>query len=105
MGPSGKIHLRGGPCRNGLHNVTDGNMDGDAEEAEEEAQEGSGDGTTTACILAQALCNQLNDFADEAYTTHHVMHVLEKFKNDVVEMLENNSEDIQDVDIVEVGMK
>jgi len=67
------------------------------------AQEGSGDGTTTACILAQALCNQLNDFADEAYTTHHVMHVLEKFKNDVVEMLENNSEDIQDVDIVEVA--
>ena len=66
------------------------------------AQEGSGDGTTTACILAQALCNKLA-ILDDNHTTHHVMSVLGRFKHDVIEFLEERAEQIQDDDIIEVA--
>jgi chaperonin GroEL len=66
------------------------------------AQEGSGDGTTTACILAQALCNKLA-LLDDSHTTHHVIGVLNRFKNDILEILDEQAEEIQDEDIIEVA--
>ena len=41
------------------------------------AQEGSGDGTTTACILAQAFCNEL--FKTEEHMTTHEFNILMEF--------------------------
>ena len=45
------------------------------------AQEGSGDGTTTACILAQAFCNVIFAHLDDnKYTTHFVMKMFDAFR-------------------------
>ena len=46
------------------------------------AQDSSGDGTTTACILAQAFCNSLyNNPPTE--TVHHFNDTMEKLKDQI----------------------
>jgi chaperonin GroEL len=68
------------------------------------AQEGSGDGTTTACILAQAFCNGIFAHLDDnKYTTHFVMKMFDSFRDDVLVRLDSLSEDVQDDDIIEVA--
>tara|TARA_A100001201_G_C4088897_1_gene201422 strand:+ start:111 stop:1601 length:1491 start_codon:yes stop_codon:yes gene_type:complete len=67
------------------------------------AQDNSGDGTTTACVLAQALCNSLFETITDDYTTHQVYHILEKFKSDMIQELDYLSIDVLDKDIVSVA--
>ncbi|BCV03189.1 MAG: hypothetical protein CM15mV62_600 [uncultured marine virus] len=51
------------------------------------AQDNSGDGTTTACILAQALCNHMFG-VEEPMTTHEFYHILESFKEEMITRLD-----------------
>ena len=68
------------------------------------AQEGSGDGTTTACILAQSLCQAIYEGNNvESETTHSFYHMIESFKNEMIYHLDNLSEGIKDEDIVNVA--
>ncbi len=68
------------------------------------AQEGSGDGTTTACILAQAFCNAIHNHNSKLdLTTHEFMGLLDDFTNQVVEQLDSMATEIQDADIIEVA--
>ena len=67
------------------------------------AQEGSGDGTTTACILAQAFCNAIHNHSKLDLTTHEFMGLLDDFTNQVVNQLDSMAKEIQDADIVEVA--
>ena len=66
------------------------------------AQEGSGDGTTTACILAQSLCNGIMNMNDDL-STHEFNLMLELFKEDVLQYLNNLSEEITDDRILDVA--
>ena len=66
------------------------------------AQEGSGDGTTTACVLAQALCNQISNHAN-GLTSHQFYHLTEKFKEDIILALDELATEITDDDILNVA--
>jgi|TARA_R100000081_G_scaffold5297_1_gene2584 chaperonin GroEL len=69
------------------------------------AQEGSGDGTTTACILAQAFCNSIFEYfnVNYDYSTHFVNKAFNQFSEDVLKELDHFAEEIQDEDIIEVA--
>ena len=68
------------------------------------AQEGSGDGTTTACILAQSLCQAIYEGNNvESETTHSFYHMIESFKNEMIKELDHLAEEIKDEDIVNVA--
>ena len=65
------------------------------------AQDNTGDGTTTACILAQALCQKIadSDIADLAVLRKE----LEDAKNIILENITSASEEVDDKSIVNVA--
>ena len=68
------------------------------------AQDSSGDGTTTACILAQALCNEIAIPANtDKYTTHEMYHLIENFKVEMITSLNNLSKRVTDEEIKDVA--
>ena len=66
-----------------------------------QAQDKSGDGTTTACILAQALCHSLMDFDD--VSTHAMNNSLHSYKEEVLHELGNRTIQVKDTDILNVA--
>ena len=65
------------------------------------AQEGSGDGTTTACILAQALCQEINRLP--VMNAHEFYRLLDDFKIEMLKGLDALSIKIEDEDILNVA--
>lgn len=65
------------------------------------AQDNSGDGTTTACIIARALCEQINN-ADVS-NLHTLRKELDEAQAIIVEALEMMAVDVGDADIVSVA--
>ena len=66
------------------------------------AQEGSGDGTTTACILAQAFCNELMK-NEEPMTTHDFTLLMESLREQTINFLDSISMTVDDGDIFNVA--
>lgn len=66
-----------------------------------QAQDKSGDGTTTACILAQALCHALMDFDD--VSTHAMNNALYSLREEVLHELGNRTIQVKDTDILNVA--
>ena len=66
------------------------------------AQEGSGDGTTTACILAQAFCNELFNSEDNM-TAHDFNLLMENLREQTIDFLDNISMTVEDSDILNVA--
>jgi len=66
-----------------------------------QAQDKSGDGTTTACILAQALCHALMDFDD--VSTHAMNNALSSLREEVLHELGNRTIQVKDTDILNVA--
>jgi chaperonin GroEL len=66
------------------------------------AQEGSGDGTTTACILAQAFCNELMK-NEEQLTTHNFNLLMESLREQTINFLNSISIEVKDDDIMNVA--
>lgn len=66
------------------------------------AQEGSGDGTTTACILAQAFCNELMK-NEEQMTTHEFNLLMESLREQTIDFLDSISMTVDDSDILNVA--
>lgn len=67
------------------------------------AQEGSGDGTTTACVLAQALCNNMMLHTENMVSVHQFNKDMESLKDKMINYLSNNAETIEDNDILNVA--
>tara|TARA_R110000744_G_scaffold246581_5_gene363041 strand:- start:373 stop:1878 length:1506 start_codon:yes stop_codon:yes gene_type:complete len=67
------------------------------------AQEGSGDGTTTACVLAQALCNNMMKEKDSMVSVHQFNKDMEQLRDKMIGYLANASEQIEDNDILNVA--
>ena len=65
------------------------------------AQDNSGDGTTTACIIARALCEQINK-ADVS-NLHTLRKELDEAQAIIVEALEMMAVDVGEADIVSVA--
>ena len=68
-----------------------------------QAQDKSGDGTTTACILAQALCHSLMKLDNTSTSTHAMNQTLNGLKELVLEELTNRTIQIKDTDILNVA--
>jgi chaperonin GroEL len=69
-----------------------------------EAQDSSGDGTTTACVLAQALCQSIYSMEGLTSTsTHEFYHMLESFKDNMISVLEERAVPITDEGIYDVA--
>lgn len=66
------------------------------------AQEGSGDGTTTACILAQAFCNSIHE-SNLDMSAYEFNNSIEDFKVDMLKRLEELAIDITDDEIFDVA--
>jgi chaperonin GroEL len=66
-----------------------------------QAQDKSGDGTTTACILAQALCHALRDMS--SVSTHAMNNTLLSLKEEVLHELGNRTIQVEDTDILNVA--
>ena len=66
------------------------------------AQEGSGDGTTTACILAQAFCHGINSM-EEKVSVHEFNTMMESLREKLINYLDTISIDIEDNDILNVA--
>ena len=66
------------------------------------AQDSSGDGTTTACILAQAFCNGINEM-EEKISVHEFNTLMEFLKDSVIKALDNIAIEIEDQDILNVA--
>ena len=66
-----------------------------------QAQDKSGDGTTTACILAQALCHSLMKI--EPTSTHSMNITLQNLKKIILGFLEERAIEINDEDILNVA--
>lgn len=66
------------------------------------AQEGSGDGTTTACILAQAFCNELINNED-SMTAHDFNLLMESLRQQTIDFLDSISTKVEDSDILNVA--
>ena len=65
------------------------------------AQEGSGDGTTTACILAQAFCNNIANIKD--ITVHQFNEDMEWLKDKMITYLDYLAEPVKDSEIMNVA--
>ena len=68
-----------------------------------QAQDKSGDGTTTACILAQALCHSLMKLDNTSTSTHAMNLTLNGLKELVLEELTNRTIKVKDTDILNVA--
>ena len=66
-----------------------------------QAQDKSGDGTTTACILAQALCHSLMKY--NKVSTHAMNNNLLSLKEEVLYELGNRTIQVKDTDILNVA--
>ena len=67
------------------------------------AQEGSGDGTTTACILAQALCNNIMNEQNNMVSVHQFNKDMDSLKDRMIKYLDADSRYIDDSDILNVA--
>ena len=65
------------------------------------AQEGSGDGTTTACILAQALCHNMLDAPE--MNVHQFNSLIERLKMSTIFHLDQASQEVKDTDIENIA--
>ncbi|MDA7498753.1 chaperonin GroEL, partial [bacterium] len=65
------------------------------------AQDNSGDGTTTACIVARALCEQIH--TADVSNLHTLRKELDEAQAIIVESLEMMAVDVGDADIVSVA--
>lgn len=65
------------------------------------AQEGSGDGTTTACILAQALCHNMIDAP--AMNVHQFNSLINELKTRTTFHLNNAAQEVVDTDIENIA--
>jgi len=65
------------------------------------AQDSSGDGTTTACIIARALCEQINNV--DVSNLHTLRKEIVEAQGIVLESLDKSACDIGDADIVSVA--
>ena len=65
------------------------------------AQEGSGDGTTTACILAQALCHNMLDAPE--MNVHQFNNLIEALKVLTVHYLNDEAQEVDDGDIANIA--
>tara|TARA_R110000796_G_scaffold48546_4_gene116286 strand:+ start:856 stop:2358 length:1503 start_codon:yes stop_codon:yes gene_type:complete len=65
------------------------------------AQDSSGDGTTTACIIARALCEQINNI--DVSNLHTLRKEIVEAQEIILESLEKAACDIGDADIVSVA--
>jgi len=66
-----------------------------------QAQDKSGDGTTTACILAQAICHSLMKIEDDS--TYTMNKTLNGLKEVVLNALEERTIEITDSDIIDIA--
>mgnify|MGYP003109993143 CR=1 FL=1 len=66
------------------------------------AQDSSGDGTTTACILAQAFCHGIHNM-EEKISVHEFNGLMENLREVMVNFLDNLSTDILDNNILNVA--
>ena len=66
-----------------------------------QAQDKSGDGTTTACILAQALCHNMLDAPE--MNVHQFNTLIEELKTKMVEGLDSESKAVEDDDILNIA--
>jgi|TARA_R100000030_G_scaffold100938_1_gene95387 chaperonin GroEL len=65
------------------------------------AQDSSGDGTTTACVIARALCEEISNLDD--FNIHQLRLELELAQRKILEYLDDNAVEIQDNDILRVA--
>ena len=65
------------------------------------AQDSSGDGTTTACVIARALCYEISKL--EEVNIHQLRKQLELAQEKVLSWLDNHAVEIQDNDILRVA--
>jgi chaperonin GroEL len=65
------------------------------------AQEGSGDGTTTACILAQAFCNNIAKL--DNMSVHTFNKDIERIREEIINALDNLAEPVSDDEIMNVA--
>ena len=65
-----------------------------------QAQDKSGDGTTTACVLAQALCSEI---AELDISPHNMTKLMGNLKTVVLENLDSQKKEIEDNDILDVA--
>jgi chaperonin GroEL len=65
------------------------------------AQEGSGDGTTTACILAQALCHNMLDAPE--MNVHQFNNRIESLKLLTIQFLDKEAQEVDDGDITNIA--
>ena len=66
-----------------------------------QAQQNAGDGTTTACIIAQALCNGLAKL--DATDLHHLRLEMESIRNTVLNNLSDQAIEVTDETIIDVA--
>jgi chaperonin GroEL len=66
-----------------------------------QAQQNAGDGTTTACIIAQALCNGLAEL--DATDLHHLRLEMESIRNAVLNSLSDQAIEVTDETIIDVA--
>ena len=66
------------------------------------AQDSSGDGTTTACILAQAFCNNLYNNPPKE-SVHQFNELMDSLKEFTINWLDEISLEVRDIDIKNVA--
>jgi len=66
------------------------------------AQDSSGDGTTTACILAQAFCNGIHNMEEEI-SVHEFNTLMETLRGEVINYLDSIATDVDDDFILNVA--
>ena len=66
-----------------------------------QAQQNAGDGTTTACIIAQALCNGLAKL--DTSDLHHLRLEMESIRNTVLNTLSEQAIEVTEETIIDVG--
>ena len=66
------------------------------------AQDNSGDGTTTACILAQAFCNNLVEFGDNM-SIHDFNILISELRDKMISHLDNHVVEVENDDILNVA--
>jgi chaperonin GroEL len=65
------------------------------------AQEGSGDGTTTACVIARALCEEISKLED--FNIHQLRNELEIAQEKILEYLDSKAIEIKDNEVLRVA--
>jgi chaperonin GroEL len=66
------------------------------------AQDNSGDGTTTACILAQAFCNNMIEYAEDK-SIHDFNILISELRDKMISHLDDNVVEVDNDDILNVA--